>query len=155
LDEPWVPGDAINMSIGQGYLLATPLQVAVMFAIAANGGYKVTPHLLKDGEDLQDWREPIGLRDSTIDILQQGLRRVITSGTAQFMNDPNLPPIAGKTGTAEADPRENHTWFGAYAPADNPEILVVAFGEHSGGGGGSVAAPIVQQFLKTYYQNSE
>ena len=152
IEEPWMVGDSINMSIGQGYLQATPLQVTVMFAITANGGYKVTPHLLKDEKNLEQWRENIGLSDITLDVLQRGLREVITDGTAQFLNDPELPPIAGKTGTAEAPPYENHSWFGAYAPANDPEILVVSFGEHSGGGGGSVAAPIVKEFLDFYYK---
>jgi penicillin-binding protein 2 len=89
----------------------------------------------------------------TIEILQDGLREVISDGTARSLNLPNLPPIAGKTGTAEAPPYENHAWFGAYAPADNPEVLIVAFAEHSGGGGGSVAAPMVKQILEGYYKD--
>jgi len=149
----WFVGDTINMSIGQGFLQTSPLQVAVMFAVPANGGYLVTPHLLKDSRTPEDWREPMGLQPATVKILQDGLRQVITAGTAQALNLPNLPPIAGKTGTAEADPYENHTWFGAYAPADEPEILVVAFGENSGGGGGSVAAPMVKQVLEGYYKD--
>lgn len=151
----WMLGDSINMSIGQGYLQATPLQVAVMFAVAANGGYRVKPHLLKDNEDLKNWRESLGLKPSTVDVLQRGLRQVITRGTAKALNDPNLPPLAGKTGTAEAPPYESHTWFGAYAPADKPEIVVVTFGEHSGGGGGSVAAPMAKQVLAAYFKRSE
>lgn len=149
--EPWVVGDTINMSIGQGYLQATPMQVAIMFASVANGGYLVKPHLLKDNEDLTDWREPIGLRESTISILQEGLREVITNGTARAMNVPDLPPIAGKTGTAEAPPYKSHAWFGAYAPMDKPEIVVVTFGEHSGGGGSSVAAPMALEVIKAYF----
>ncbi|NER81854.1 MAG: penicillin-binding protein 2, partial [Leptolyngbya sp. SIO1D8] len=129
-----------------------PLQVAVMFAVPANGGYKVTPHLLKDGT-AENWREPIGMQPSTVKVLQDGLRQVITSGTAQSLKLPNLPPISGKTGTAEAPPYENHAWFGAYLPTDNPELLVVAFAEHSGGGGGSVAAPMVKQILEQYYKD--
>lgn len=148
----WSIGDTINMSIGQGFLQATPLQVAVMFAIAANGGYRVTPHLLQEQEDTRDWRDPIDLSPTTLDILQQGLRRVITSGTARALNDPNLPPLAGKTGTAEAPPGKSHAWFGGYMPADNPDILVVAFAEHSGGGGSAVAAPMVKQVLDAYFK---
>jgi penicillin-binding protein 2 len=84
-------------------------------------------------------------------VLQEGLRQVITAGTARSLNDPSLPAFAGKTGTAEAPPRENHAWFGAYIPEDNPELVIVAFAEHSGGGGGSVAAPMVKQILDRYY----
>ena len=149
----WYVGDTINMSIGQGFLQTTPLQVAVMFAVPANGGYKVTPHLLKDSRTEDDWRESVGLQPVTVEVLQEGLRQVISSGTARSLNLPNLPPIAGKTGTAEAPPFENHAWFGAYAPAQNPEVLIVAFAEHSGGGGGSVAAPMVKQMLEGYYKD--
>ncbi|HEY9763241.1 MAG TPA: penicillin-binding protein 2 [Trichocoleus sp.] len=151
----WVLGDTINMSIGQGFLQATPLQVAVMFAIAANGGYRVKPHLLKDNEELKNWRESLNLKPSTVEILRDGLREVITYGTAKSLNDSSIPPIAGKTGTAEAPPYELHTWFGAYAPADKPEIVVVAFGEHSGGGGGSVAAPMAKKVLDVYFKKPQ
>lgn len=151
LGTSWVIGDAINMSIGQGYLTATPLQVAVMFAVPANGGYLVQPHLLKDNEEARSWRESINLSDVTLDILRRGLRQVLTGGTATAMNVPHLPPFAGKTGTAEAPPGLSHAWFGAYAPLDNPEIVVVSFAEHSGGGGGRVAAPMVLQVLEAYF----
>jgi penicillin-binding protein 2 len=149
----WYVGDTVNMSIGQGFLQTTPLQVAVMFAVPANGGYLVTPHLLKDSRTEDDWRKSMGLQPSTVEILQDGLREVITRGTARALNTPNVPPFSGKTGTAEAPPYENHAWFGAYAPADNPEIVIVAFAEHSGGGGGSVAAPMVKQMLEAYYKD--
>ncbi|MEO1622855.1 MAG: penicillin-binding protein 2 [Cyanobacteria bacterium J06632_3] len=151
LDEPWYLGDTINASIGQGNVLATPLQVAVMFATVANGGDKVTPHFVMDGAEMEQWREPIGLQPKTVQVLKEGLRQVITNGTGGAVNDPKLPPIAGKSGTAEAPPGENHTWFGAYGPYENPEIVVVAFGEHSGGGGGSFAAPMVKKVLDQYF----
>ena len=151
LDTPWVIGDAINMSIGQGFLQATPLQVAGMFAIAANDGYKVTPHLLKDNEEHRNWKESLELSDVTIDVIQRGLRQVITGGTAQALNVNHIPPIAGKTGTAEAPPGLSHAWFGAYAPLDNPEIVVVTFAEHNGGGGGAVAAPMALKVLEAYF----
>ncbi|MGF1570046.1 MAG: penicillin-binding protein 2 [Nodosilinea sp.] len=154
-DIGWLPGDSINMSIGQGFLQATPLQVAGMFAVAANDGYRVTPHILKDNEATHNWRESLNLSDTTIDILHDGLRRVITSGTASSLNVPDLPPFAGKTGTAEAPPGLSHAWFGAYAPQDNPEIVVVAFAEHSGGGGGKVAAPMTLEVLRAYFGNPQ
>jgi penicillin-binding protein 2 len=147
----WFQGDTINMSIGQGFLQSSPLQVAVMFAAPANGGYLVTPHLLQDNAADRSWRESLDMSPSTIKVLQEGLRQVITAGTARSLNDPSLPAFAGKTGTAEAPPRENHAWFGAYIPEDNPELVIVAFAEHSGGGGGSVAAPMVKQILDRYY----
>ena len=152
---PWSVGDTINMSIGQGALLTTPLQVAVMFAVPANGGYRVQPHLLKDNEEAKSWRTSLNMKPTTIKILRDGLRKVITEGTGKVLNKPTLPPVAGKTGTAEAWQRgvkRNHAWFGAYAPADKPEILIVAFAEHSGGGGGSTAGPMVLQIMEDYFQ---
>ncbi|GAB4275794.1 MAG: penicillin-binding protein 2 [Oscillatoriaceae cyanobacterium] len=153
IGEGWYEGDTINMSIGQGYLLATPLQVAVMFAVPANGGYRVKPHVLKDDEDSKKWRQSLELSPETVEVLRNGLRAVLTYGTARTLPLSGLPPIAGKTGTAEDHPRESHAWFGAYAPADKPEIVVVAFAENSGGGGGTVAAPMVRQVLVDYFQN--
>lgn len=149
----WTDGDTVNMSIGQGFTQATPLQVAVMFAVPANGGYKVKPHLFKDSLDNADkWRTPLHFKPTTIKILREGLRAVVSSGTGKALNVPHLPPVAGKSGTAEAPPGKSHTWFGGFAPFDKPEIVVVAFVEHSGGGGGSVAAPIVRQVMEAYFQ---
>jgi penicillin-binding protein 2 len=155
LKEPWYAGDTVNMSIGQGYLQSTPLQVAVMFAVAANGGYRVHPHLLFDNEDAKNWRESLNISDVTLQILKEGLRMVITSGTGQAASSPTLPSISGKSGTAEDPPRQSHSWFGAYGPTDKPEIVVVAFAENSGGGGGKVAAPMVRQVLETYFNGTQ
>ncbi|MBE9050368.1 penicillin-binding protein 2 [Nostocales cyanobacterium LEGE 11386] len=152
---PWTVGDSINMSIGQGALLTTPLQVAVMFAVPANGGYRVQPHLLKDNEEAKSWREPVHMKPTTLRVLREGLRKVISEGTGKVLYQPTIPPVAGKSGTAEAWKRgvkQNHAWFGAYAPADKPEILIVAFAEHSGGGGGSVAAPMILKIMEDYFQ---
>lgn len=150
LGESWFLGDTINMSIGQGYLQASPLQVAVMFAVAANGGYRVKPHLVKKGS-LEEWRESLNLMPETLEMLEEGLRQVVTNGTGTKMDSALMPPTAGKSGTAEAPPYESHTWFGAYGPYDDPEILVVVFGEHSGKGGGSFAAPLARQVMEAYF----
>ncbi|MEQ9552471.1 MAG: penicillin-binding protein 2 [Coleofasciculus sp. G3-WIS-01] len=147
----WTVGDTVNMSIGQGFTQATPLQVAVMFAVPANGGYRVKPHLFKDNEPVDKWRVPMEMKPSTTETLRKGLRAVVAGGTGQVLNVPHLPPVAGKSGTAEAPPGKPHAWFGAFAPFDKPEIVVVAFAEHSGGGGGSVAAPMVKQVLEAYF----
>ncbi|MBU6228953.1 MAG: penicillin-binding protein 2 [Cyanobacteria bacterium REEB459] len=155
LKTDWVIGDAINMSIGQGFLQATPLQTAVMFAAVANGGYRITPHLKKDAAAPEHWRESLRLKDSTLDVLRRGLRQVITGGTGAALNSSPIPPFAGKTGTAEAPPGASHAWFGAYAPLDQPKIVVVAFAEHSGGGGGHVAAPIALKVLESYFGHGQ
>jgi penicillin-binding protein 2 len=153
---PWTVGDSINMSIGQGALQTTPLQVAVMFAVPANGGYRVKPHLLKDNEESKNWRESLNMKPSTVKILREGLRKVVSEGTGKALNVKTIPPTAGKSGTAEAwknRVKANHAWFGAYAPYDKPEIVVLAFAEHSGGGGGSVAAPMVLEVLEEYFKH--
>jgi penicillin-binding protein 2 len=147
---PWTVGDTINMSIGQGFTLATPLQVAVMFAVPGNGGYRVKPHLIQEGS-ADAWRKSLNLKPSTLNTLRKGLRAVVAEGTGKALNVPHLPPVAGKSGTAEAPPGESHAWFGAFAPFDKPEIVVVAFAEHSGGGGGKVAAPMVRQVMEAYF----
>ncbi len=151
LKEDWFPGDTVNMSIGQGFLQASPLQVALMFAVPANGGILLKPHLLKDNEAAQNWQEPLNINPETLGVIRQGLRKVVDGGTGAALNVPSLPPVAGKSGTAEDPGRESHTWFGAFAPWDKPQIVVVAFGENSGGGGGSVAAPMVRQVLEAYF----
>ena len=149
----WTTGDSVNMSIGQGFTSATPLQVAVMFSAIANDGYRVKPHLLQtDNEKKQAQRVSLNLKPTTLSTIQQGLRAVVDGGTGARLNSPDTPPGAGKSGTAEAPPGKPHTWFGAYAPFDNPEIVVVAFAEHSGGGGGSVAAPLVRQVMEAYFK---
>ena len=150
----WTTGDTVNMSIGQGFTSATPLQVAVMFAAVANGGYVVKPHLLEtDNHQKKQERVNLNLKPSTLDTLRKGLRKVVAGGTGARLNVPELPPSAGKSGTAEAPPGDPHTWFGAFAPYDNPEIVVVAFAEHSGGGGSSVAAPMVRQVMEAYFNS--
>lgn len=148
----WTQGDTVNMSIGQGFTLATPLQIAVMFAVPANGGYHVTPHIYQDSNTYRQKRQSLNLKPTTISTLKQGLRAVVTSGTGGKVNSPLIPSPSGKSGTAEAPPGKSHTWFGCYAPEENSKIVVVAFLEHSGGGGGSTAAPVVRQVLETYFK---
>src|SRR5919199_1015710 len=147
----WTVGDTVNMSIGQGFTQATPLQLAVMFSVPANGGYRVKPHLLKDNEESKNWRKSLNLKPSTIKVLKEGLRQVVAGGTGAALNVPHLPPISGKSGTAEAPPGKPHAWFGAYAPLDKPEIVVIAFAEHSGGSGGKIAGPMTVQVLEAYF----
>ncbi len=92
------------------------------------------------------------MKPSTIAVLRDGLRKVITEGTGKRLNVPSIPPTSGKSGTAEAGVgRPNHTWFGAYAPSNKPEIVVVAFGENSGDHGGTVCGPMVLEVLEAYF----
>jgi penicillin-binding protein 2 len=151
-DFPWSEGDTVNMSIGQGFTLATPLQIAVMFSVVANGGYIVQPHFLQeDNAEKKQARTNLKLKPSTLQTLKAGTREVVVGGTARALNVPELPPMAGKSGTAQAPPGENHAWFGGYAPFDKPQIVVVAFAEHSGGGGGKTAGPMVKEVMKAFF----
>jgi penicillin-binding protein 2 len=151
LKDIWYEGNTINMSIGQGDLQASPLQVAVMISVPANNGYLVKPHLLLDNADAKVWRKSLNLSPSTIDVLHQGLRGVVSFGTAQALNIDSVT-IAGKSGTAEDPPRPTHTWFAGYAPFEKPEIVVVSFGENSGGGGGATQGPKVVKVIQAYMQ---
>ena len=99
-------------------------------------------------------RRWIGLKPSTLKVLREGLRDAVTSGTATLLNDPSLPAVAGKTGTAEDPPRPDHAWFGGYAPAGKPNLVIIAFGENSGGYGGTVAAPMVKALLTTWFRDT-
>lgn len=155
-DWGWTVGDTVNMSIGQGFTTATPLQIAVMFSAIANNGHRIKPHLLEtENQAKQAQRVNLKLKPTTLSTIQQGLRAVVDGGTGTKLNSPGIPPAAGKSGTAEAPPGESHTWFGAYAPFDKPEIVVVAFAEHSGGGGGAIAAPLVRQVMEAYFKSTK
>jgi penicillin-binding protein 2 len=148
LGEPWTPVDTITSAIGQGAVTVTPIQMARLYAAVANGGWLVTPHLV-ERPTRRIW---IGLKPETLRVLRQGLRMVVTEGTATLLNDPTLPPVAGKTGTGEDPPRPDHAWFGGYAPAGKPTLVIVAFGENSGGYGGTVAAPMVKALMTTWFK---
>ena len=150
LGEGWTPVDTITSAIGQGALQVTPIQMARLYAAVANGGWLVTPHLV-ERPTKRTW---IGLKPATLQVLRDGLRQVVTVGTAKLLNDPNLPPVAGKTGTGEDPPRPDHAWFGGYAPADKPTLVIIAFGENSGGYGGTVAAPMVKALMNTWFRGS-
>ena len=148
LGEAWTPVDTITSAIGQGALQVTPIQMARLYAAVSNGGWLVTPHLVERPTPRQ-W---LGLQPATLQVLRQGLRMVVTQGTGRVLNDPTLPPVAGKTGTGEDPPRPDHAWFGGYAPADKPTLVIVAFGENSGGYGGTVAAPMVKALMTTWFR---
>jgi len=150
LGEGWTPVDTITSAIGQGALQVTPIQMARLYAAVANGGWLVTPHLVERPTE-RTW---IGLKPATLQVLRDGLRQVVTNGTAKMLNDPSLPPVAGKTGTGEDPPRPDHAWFGGYAPSDKPTLVIIAFGENSGGYGGTVAVPMVKALMTTWFRGS-
>ncbi|MBN1622270.1 MAG: penicillin-binding protein 2 [Endomicrobiales bacterium] len=159
LDEVWLPGDTINMAIGQGPLWFSPVQVAVMMASIANKGTFYKPYILEkvispQGDVVRqvgkDKLGEIKLEDNVWDLLHLGLREVVRDGTGQWCKFKTLE-VAGKTGTAENPHGEDHAWFSAYAPADNPELVLVVIVEN-GGSGGSVAAPIARKIFKEAFR---
>jgi len=152
----WRPGDSINMSIGQGNVLVTPLQMATAYAAIANGGKVMTPTLGNavvdaDGRVLRDLisaraSHALGLPASDLDQIKQGLLLAANGneGTATpvFGNLPAADKVAGKTGTAENPSKIDHAWYVGYAPADDPKIVVSVVVER-GGQGANSAAPAV------------
>nr|WP_262500261.1 penicillin-binding protein 2 [Phycicoccus endophyticus] len=150
-------GDAANLAIGQGDTLATPLQLAVMYAALGNGGTRPTPRVAAATVDTSTGERtavPAGPRVSApLDrrlgrYLRRALRGVVTDGTAArvFADEPADWPVAGKTGTAEQVGERDTSWFAAYAPADHPQWVVTAV-VHRGGYGDASAAPAVQRVL--------
>jgi penicillin-binding protein 2 len=159
----WYPGETISVSIGQGPVLVTPLQMAEMTAMVANGGYKVKPHLMKDA-DLPP-PEHVPIHEDALRIVREGLWAVVNEAGGTAYGSARLPgvEIAGKTGTVQVigysqriDARSlpfkyrDHAWFTSFAPADDPQLVVSVFVEH-GGGGSRVAAPIAQAIYAKYF----
>jgi len=150
IGEPWYIGNTVNMSIGQGDVQANLLQVAMMTASVANGGFRIKPHLMLEDNDAREWRQSLNLSPINLAALQKSLKSVFEFGTASSLSLADIT-MAGKSGTAEDPPRPNHAWFTVYAPYENPEIVVTAFAENAGGGGGSaIAAPLTVQTVQAY-----
>ena len=157
--EPWYIGDTYHFSIGQGYLLTTPIQIANYTAAIANGGTLYRPHLAeeiftKEGETIKKIEAEI-IRDNFIDsdklqIVREGMRDAVTYGSARLLD--YLPiASAGKTGTAQWSTVKNtHAWYVGFAPYDNPEIAFAILIEE-GGEGSAVATPIASDILKWYF----
>jgi len=155
-NEPWVPGDSVNLAIGQGFLLTTPLQIARMMAAVANGGALLRPQIIyRIGEDVVLQREEIDWLPTSVQHLaeiKEGLLGVgtLSHGTAYHAMKGLPLEVAGKTGTAETGETDPHAWFVGYAPAADPEIAIVVMIEH-GGEGPTVAAPIFRQLIEAYF----
>jgi len=155
---PWYAGETVSVSIGQGQVSATPLQMARVAAIFANGGMLVRPHLVRGAAD----SEPIalGIKASTIAAVRAGMRAVVAGGTGMRARMQTVE-VAGKTGSAqvvaksrlEKSPTEEfqpHGWFVCFAPAENPTIAMAVLVEH-GRSGGESAAPVARRILAHYF----
>jgi len=156
---PWYLGDTFISAIGQGYVTATPIQMAVMMSAFANGGNIYKPSLIKKN---QAPSEIIKLKPETVRMIKEALSGVVNepNGTAQGAKSP-LAVVGGKTGTAQVVGKKkglsgerfmDHAWFVAFAPVDNPDIALSVFVEH-GGGGGAVAAPIAKRAIEAYMKS--
>jgi penicillin-binding protein 2 len=166
-------GFALNTVLGQGNTMTTPLQMAVAYSAIANGGELYYPRLVseittREGRDLFEFepevRKHLGINDADLAAIRDGLERVVNreGGTAYEVR-PTSVKMAGKTGTAQVhsigDVRipnrekrvrlRDHAWFAAYAPSDDPELVVVVFLEHAGHGGAK-AAPVASAIVERY-----
>lgn len=167
LREYWSVGDTINVSIGQGHLACTPLQLACALAAIANRGTYYRPRIVKELRDAtgQTVRrfdpEPVrqlAIAAEHLETVRRAMRRTVTDGTAKgkFVRTGDEIPIAGKTGTAEYGEAENgrykksHAWFAAFAPFDDPEVLVLVL-IRDGGEGATFAVPVADQILAAYF----
>jgi len=175
----WQGGETLSVAIGQGFDLATPLQMLVLTSSVANGGKIYKPVILKSVYSpegsviLESKKQLVGklpVSKKTLEIIKEGLKEVVNNrkGTAWIAHVEGLD-ISGKTGTAQlvgrskehglseeelSDRFKSHAWFVAYAPSDDPKIAVSVIVEH-GSHGSSTAAPIAREIIKTYFGQDE
>ncbi len=163
---PWYQGETVNIAIGQGYLLVTPLQMARAYMVFANGGnlyrvYAVKEVRSKDGKILYQEKpvleKRINLRTDFHQWILEGLKSVVEEGTGKAARVPGIT-VWGKTGTAQVVSlqrktklTEHHAWFVSFAGNSTPEIVSAVLVEH-GGSGGAVAAPVAGELYRTYYK---
>lgn len=158
-EEDWYLAETFDAAIGQGFNLATPLQMASVLMQVANGGKRFKPYLVSSitdpsGKILQTFGpEQLGeltVSKPTMDLIRESLRDVAKEGTASFIFK-NFPvPIAGKTGTSENPHGNDHSWFVAYGPFDSPDIVVAVIVEQ-GGYGATSAVPIGKKILEAAF----
>jgi penicillin-binding protein 2 len=176
IDRLWKPGDSIQLSIGQKDLLVTPIQMARFYALIANGGKLVTPHLLLDVEQAGSAGQPgkvvccspppppqtVGVDPSALAVLREGLYEGthLPFGTSSGVFGAFPVPVAGKTGTAEEVVSLlgfhgilNQSWWCGYGPVDSPKLVVCALIEN-GGHGGTAAAPAALKVFEHYFHIS-
>ena len=157
-NELWYIGDTYHLSIGQGDLLVTPLQVNAYTAALANGGTLYKPYLVKEIIHSDGKREVIMpqtirkdfIASENIGLVREAMRETVVSGSARGLN--YLPvKIAGKTGTAQwSSSQNNHAWFTAFAPYNNPDFAITVLVEE-GGEGSSIAAPLAGEIISYWF----
>lgn len=162
-DQDWYLGETFDAAIGQSYNLATPLQMAMVYASIANGGFRYQPYLVSRVDNLDGTPYKIfspkkvgtlPVSQANLALIQNALRGVMgRNGTGGFLFEHYPISIAGKSGTAETNGIDNG-WFVAYAPFEKPEIVVLVMFEHSGFGSDS-AAPVVKSLMDAYFHVGE
>jgi len=160
-DGRWFPGDFINMSIGQGDTLVTPLQLAAAYSAIQNGGRACVPHVFAraqeaDSHVLHSWHarcRRIPFLQAQVEYVRQALTQTPVQGTAAsaFIGFPfSQVQVAGKTGTAQVFGQQDYSWFAAMTQAQGKQYVVVALVEQ-GGHGSTTAAPIVRRVIEGLY----
>ncbi|MCA1645751.1 MAG: penicillin-binding protein 2, partial [Chloroflexi bacterium] len=142
----WTAGDGVNLAIGQGYLLATPLQMANAYAALGRGGSLLAPALMAEQD--QQTLGSLNLGAATLNAILDGMKRVTSTakGTAYYAFRNEKLPIAAKTGSAENENPDAHAWFVGFTPLDKPTLLVLVMVE-GGQHGGTVAAPVARTLI--------
>ncbi len=151
----WSANTIISVSIGQGEILATPLQIANLCATVANRGWFITPHVVKEVQDTlidekyRTKRFPT-ITQSYFDEIAEGMRMAVTGGTCRLANLPDIE-VCGKTGTAQNPHGKDHSAFIGFAPYHNPKIAVCVYVENAGFGaafGVPIGSLIIEKYLK-------
>ncbi len=149
----WRFSNIYSLSIGQGELLVTPLQMANLGSILANRGYYYTPHVVRaigNGTSIPQNRNEVGIDPAYFEVVVDGMEKVISIGSGIRAYIPDLP-ICGKTSTVENPHGEDHSGFMGFAPKDNPEIAIAVYVENAGWGGraaGSTASLLIEKHIK-------
>lgn len=157
--EIWYLGDTYHLGIGQGDFLVTPLQMAAAYGTIANNGELIVPHLGskitdKDGNVIWQSNEEVirknFISEENLQIVREGMRQAVTSGSAQLLNDMPVM-VAAKTGTAQfGNEGKTHGWMAAFAPYHDPKIVIIVLVE-AGGEGYASAGPVVNETLGWYF----
>lgn len=154
-EDNWSANTIISVSIGQGEILATPLQIANLGATIANRGWFITPHVVKSIEDTiidkqyREHRTP-NISRSHFEQVAEGMRMAVTGGTCKLANLPDIE-VCGKTGTAQNPHGHDHSVFLGFAPYHNPKIAVCVYVENAGYGatyGVPIGSLVIEKYLK-------
>jgi penicillin-binding protein 2 len=161
-DRFWAGGETLNYAIGQGALQVTPIQMASVISVTASSGDIWQPYLVSESQRFGKFVEHLGgarllgrvaISERSWTIVRNALEDVVKSGTGVASQIPGVR-VSGKTGTAQASKGDDHAWFVAYAPSDQPQVACAVVVEH-GGHGGSTAAPIAHDLLAMVLRSDE